>query len=96
MRVTVIFLVRKSNSSPKASAGMCASLTRAQDFVITWMKVGESFGNYMVKVMGSKSNATYIMDVTCPGKKTRYFSNLPDLLQHFQVLPGRILVRSPL
>jgi hypothetical protein len=49
------------------------------------MRVGESFGNYMIKVMGAKSNATYIMDVTCPGKKTRYFSNLSDLLDYFQV-----------
>eukprot|EP00052_Salpingoeca_macrocollata_P034236 m.10913 g.10913 ORF g.10913 m.10913 type:complete len:202 (-) comp6169_c0_seq1:53-658(-) len=66
-----IFLIRKSNSSPK-------------DFVLTWMKVEEVVGNMMIKVMGGGSNKTFVLDVTCPGKKTRYFSNLPDLLAHFQ------------
>ena len=60
------------------------------------MKVGESVGNYMVKVMGAGSNCTYIMDVTIPGKKTRYFNALEALLDHFRVRVGNHLDSSAL
>lgn len=87
-RGAVIYLVRKSGSSPKVFFKMESNfpvILLFQDFVITWLKVGDSIGNHMVKVMGAGSNCTYILDVTCPGKKTRYFSQLPLLLDHFQV-----------
>ena len=57
--------------------------------MLTWMKVGDVIGNMMVKVMGGGNNKTFILDVVCPGKKTRYFSTLQALLDHFQVCFGK-------
>ena len=64
-----------------------------QDFVITWMKVGESVGNYMVKVMGAGNNCTYVLDATCPGKKTRYFKNMQELFDHMALYPEHYEMR---